>query len=362
MQSLCEAVCTHRKKDRLVDEMDLDVLDRRDRDRRLEKESLEVIDRYRRMDEWASSYHNLYSRTALDCQRRLSDNRIGKVGAMHFLQYTRPGNYDMLRLTAFENLSQPSVLQNPAVLRYMTFCMSSDPSPWIRASLWRSFGKLLAVVAIGDHLKAHQLETTDELVIENDAGAANQQAQAARKRAVDAAIAALKEEIGDNEDLARALWDAVNSNLLALHELQAMLDFCRMLYDPVDSLVVKLHYPRYWRVQYEGKVSLGVPLENKGEVKRLTTTQQGKLKFSRTKHVRTKAFVKWVPKAPSPVKKYDLLPPKTSGTKVVFKSLQPLQPTSQPPPVVEESTPRDAVSQPRQTLKLKLSGPRPAAG
>jgi transcription initiation factor TFIID subunit 2 len=361
MQSLCEAISTHRKKDRLVDEMDLDVLDRRDRDRRLEKESLDVIDRYRRMDEWASSYQNLYSRTALDCQRRLSENRIGKVGAMHFLQYTRPGNYDMLRLTAFENLSQPTVLQNPAVLRYMTFCMSSDPSPWIRASLWRSFGKLLAVIAIGDHLKAHQLDTTDELVIENDTGAANQQAQAARKRAVDAAIAALKEEIGDNKDLARALWDAVNSNLLALHELQAVLDFCRMLYEPVDSLVVKLNYPRYWRLEYKGKVSFKSLLEHKGGSEATDNHPQGKLKFSRTKHVRTKAFVKWVPKAPSPVKKYDLLPPKSSGTKVVFKSLAPSQPASQPSPV-EESAASEAVSQVRQTLKLKFSVPRPAAG
>ena len=255
MQSLCEAISTHRKKDRYVDEMDLDVLDRRDRDRGLEEDSLNVIDRYRRMDEWAGSYQNLYSRTALDCQRRLSDNKIGKVGAMHFLQYTRPGNYDMLRLTAFENLIQPSILHSPAVLHYTIFCMSSDPSPWIRACLWTSFGKLLAVLAIGDHLKAHQAETTEDLVIENDTDVGNQQAQAARKRAVDAAVAALKEEVGDNDDLKRSLWAAVKSDNLSIDELQAMLDFCRMLYAPVDSFIVKIRYPRYWKLESLGRVS-----------------------------------------------------------------------------------------------------------
>lgn len=264
MQSLCEAICTHGKKDRHLDEMDLDVLDRRDRDRQLEKDSLEVIDRYRRMDEWAGSYQNLYSRTALDCQRRLSDSRIGRASTMHFLQYTRPGNYDMLRLTAFDNLILPKILQSPAVLRYTTFCMSSDPSPWIRKSLRRFFGRLLAVVAIGDHLKSSQAEITEDLVIENDADAGNQQAQAARKRAVDVAIAALKEEVLDNDDLKTSLWAAVSCDTLSLEELQAMLDFCRMLYDPVDSLKITIKYPRYWRLERIGKVSLAAILGHSG--------------------------------------------------------------------------------------------------
>lgn len=265
MQSLCEAICTHRKKDRHVDEMSLDVLDRRDRDRQLEKDSLDVVDRYRRMDEWAGSYQNLYSRTALYCQRRLSDSGIGKVGAMHFLQYTWPGNYDMLRLTAFENLIQPTVLQSPAVLRYTMFCMSSDPSPWIRASLRSSFGKLLGIIAIGDHPKAHQAETTEDLVIENALETGDQQAQAARKRQVDVALAALKEEIGDNDNLKKSLWAAVNSDILTLDELEATLDFCRMLYDPVDSFVVKIKYPRFWKLEYKGKVSLAAFLVVQGE-------------------------------------------------------------------------------------------------
>jgi transcription initiation factor TFIID subunit 2 len=260
MQSLSEAISSHQRKDRHVDEMDLDVLDRRDRDRQLEKDCLDVIDRYRRMDEWTSSYQNLYSRTALDCQGRLSDSRIGSVGAMHFLQYTRPGNYDMLRLTAFENLIQPALLQNRAVLRYTTFCMSSDPSPWIRRRLRRSFGKLLAVIAIGDHLKAPQAENPEDLVIENDLDGGNQQAQAARKRLVDAAVAALKEEVGENDNLKTSLWAAVNSDVLSVDELQDTLDFCRMLYEPVDSFIFKIRYPRYWKLEHLGKVSLAVTL------------------------------------------------------------------------------------------------------
>jgi transcription initiation factor TFIID subunit 2 len=266
MQSLSNAISTHRKKDRHVDEMDLDVLDRRDRDRQLEKDCLDVIDRYRRMDEWAGSYQNLYSRTALDCQRQLSDCKIGTVGAMHFLQYTRPGNYDMLRQAAFHNLIQPTIFQKAAILRYVTFCMSWEPSPWIRSSLRRSFGKLLAVIAIGDHLKAQQAETTEDLVIEHELNAELQQAQAARKRVVETAIAALKEEIGNNDDLERSLWTAVKSDILSLEELQAMLDFCKMLYDPVDSFMFKFRYPRYWKLEYTGKVSPVATLSREGDV------------------------------------------------------------------------------------------------
>lgn len=256
MQSLCDAVSTHRKQDRHVDEMDLDVLDRRDRDRQQEKDCLDIIDRYRRMDEWAGSYQNIFSRTALDCQRQLSDSKIGTAGPMHFLQYTRPGNYDMLRQTAFHNLIQPSIFQNASVLRYVTFCMSWDPSPWIRANLRMSFGKVLALIAIGDHLKSQQVEATDDLVIEHDTATENQQAQAARKRVVETALAALKDELGENDELKRSLWATVDSYILSLEEIQVMLDFCRMLYDPVDSFKVKLRIPRYWRLQHMGKVSL----------------------------------------------------------------------------------------------------------
>jgi transcription initiation factor TFIID subunit 2 len=258
MQSLCEAVSTHRKKDRHVDEMDLDVLDRRDRDRQLEKDCLDVIDRYRRMDEWAGSFQNLYSRTAIDSQRRLSDCKIGTVGAMHFLQYTRPGNYDMLRLKAFDNLIQPSLFLNAAVLRYVAFCMSSDPSLWIRAGLRRSFGRLLGTVAIGDHLKAGQAETTEDLVIENASDLQNQRVQAARKRSLDTAIVALRDEVGANDHLKRSLWAAVNSDILSLDELQSMLDFCRMIYDPVDSFMFRVRYPRYWKLEYLGKVRVAI--------------------------------------------------------------------------------------------------------
>jgi transcription initiation factor TFIID subunit 2 len=255
MRSLCAAVSTHQKKDRHVDEMDLDVLDLRDRDLRLEKECVDIVDRHRRMDEWAGSYQNLYSRTALDCQRRLSDSGIGSVGPMQFLQYTRPGNYDMLRQTAFDNLIQPQLFQNTAVLRYVVFCMCSDPSPWIRARLRHSFGKLLAVIAIGDHLKAQQPESTDDLVIEQDANAVDQRVKQARKRILDIALAELKKEIGDNEQLKKSLWDAVNSDILPLDEMQSLLDFCRMLYDPIDSFKITIPYPRYWQVHKTEKVS-----------------------------------------------------------------------------------------------------------
>lgn len=256
MQSLCEALCTHHKKDRHVDDMDLDMLDRRDRDRQLEKNGLDVIDRYRRMDEWAGSFQNLYSRTALDCQRRLSDCRVGTVSAIHFLQYTRPGNYDMLRLAAFDNLIQPDMFQNAPVLHYIIFCMSSDPSPWIRTNLQRSFGKILATLAIGDGPRARRAESAEELVIETDLDAQSQQTKAARKRSIEVALAALKLELGDNEKLARSLWAAVNSKVLTLHEILTMLDFCRMLYDPLDSFVLKINYPRYWEVEHLGKVRI----------------------------------------------------------------------------------------------------------
>lgn len=87
---------------------------------------------------------------------------------------------------------------------------------------------------------------------------------------------------------------------------------------------------------------------------------QGQLKFTQTEQVRTKPLVKWVPKAQIPLKKYDLLPPKSSVPKISFKSSAP--PASPQPSPVGDINAGGGLSEPRPSLKLKISMPRPSAG
>jgi transcription initiation factor TFIID subunit 2 len=236
-----------------VDLMDADEEEERNIEYRLEQDCLAEIDRHRRMDEWASSYQNIYTRTALECQLRLSNAGIGHTTAMHFLPYTRPKNFDMLRLTAFNNLVESNIFDNESVLRYFLYCLVSDPSPWIRENLRRSFGKALAIKAIGE-TAAEIKQPQDGLVIEEEATLEAQQAELARKTTIEGALYALGDELDKHEALHSALWSALNSPYVGLGELQALLDFCKMLYPPIYEMKVVLKYPRYWKVEVEGKV------------------------------------------------------------------------------------------------------------
>lgn len=247
------------------------------------------IDRYRRMDEWNSSFQNLYSRSALECQSRLSRAGVSRFSPLHFLQYTRPGNHELLRKTAYEVLITPNVLQvgegTESVLKYIVHCMVADSSPFIRNNLQGAFAEILAKTAIGDRsalqidLDQAATKDTGDIVMEDtsaadtgaagadtitaDAGGANKAAKdeeelaRLRRTSIPQALRALKKELGnDNHDtLSRALWRAVNySEVPLLEDLKTLLDFCAMLYTAKEELKVDLKLPRYWKVEKEGKV------------------------------------------------------------------------------------------------------------
>lgn len=235
-------------------DMDIDVEDEMHELKQFENQFLEEIDRYRRMDEWTSSYQNLYSRTALECQAMLAAAGIGHFSPLHFLQYTRPGNYDMLRQTAYTILLTPSVLDDPAILRYILYCMVADSSPWVRQSIQRAFGKVLARRAIGDKSKKAE-PVGDGLLIEDSAAASSRQGELARRQTMEGAMAALKKELRDHASLRAALWNAITYDQITLDDLQTLLDFCRLLYEPINEMKVSLRLPRYWGVEYLGKVS-----------------------------------------------------------------------------------------------------------
>ncbi|OAP60085.1 hypothetical protein AYL99_05087 [Fonsecaea erecta] len=274
-----------------------------------ERQFLDEIDRYRRMDEWTSSYQNLYCRTALECQAMLASAGIGKFSPLHFLQYTRPGNYDMLRQTAYEVLVTPKVFDNPSILRYVLYCMVADPSPFIRQSLQRAFGKVLGRRAIGERTETAQ-PVADSLIVEGAAADTDEpskrQEELARRQTLSGAVKALREDLGKNDALKSALWNAICYDQITLEDMQTLLDFCRLLYEPVNEVKVTLYLPRYWKVQNLGK---------------------GKIKFSRTSKVRKKPMQKWQP-APPPTASFGPRPeiPQSrpsigggSGLKLKFK-------------------------------------------
>lgn len=258
MEALCHAMLGKvEEPSDVMDDFDMDRALEAQAEEQLEKDAIAELDRYRRMDEWSSSFQNVYSRAALRCQMRLMQAKILNLDIMQFLPYTRAGTYDLLRLDAFECMVELDIFRNPELLRWFIFTMSSDSSACIRRRLHSLFGKALAPVAFGHETKteAPATDTTDNLIIEQESSTEVRQADLARRQTVTGALSALKREISGDQVLKESLWAACNSPCIGVLELSEFTDLCRVLYDAITSRMVSLKYPRYWSVKHLGRVS-----------------------------------------------------------------------------------------------------------
>ena len=144
MRSLCEAMLGKietRQED--MDDFDMERVLQAQAEEQLEQDAVAEIDRYRRMDEWSSSYQNVYSRAALQCQTQLMKANILGFDFMQFLPYTRAGTYDLLRLDAFECLVEMDMFKSPELVKWFIFTMSTDSSAGLRRRLHVAVDQLM---------------------------------------------------------------------------------------------------------------------------------------------------------------------------------------------------------------------------
>ena len=276
MKSLCNALLGKSETNsEEISDFDIQRVLEAQAEEELQRESIAELDRYRRMDEWTSSFQNLYTRAALYCQVQLMKANVVELDLMQILPYTRAGNYDLLRLDAFECLVLDlDRCRTPEIVKWLIYSMSSDGSPWIRWRLHTLFGRALAPIAFfgfgapTDHPPPPPGGGSD-LIIEQEGSTEVRQVDLARRQTVTGAIDALKTEMAGNYTLRTCLWAACNAPDIGVLEISDFVDLCRILYDPVTSSLVRLKYPRYWRVQHLGNVGTPPPPFPQGDFPRL---------------------------------------------------------------------------------------------
>jgi len=163
--------------------------------------------------------------------------------------------------------------------------LSTDPSPFVREHLFEVFCQGLATIAFGDEkpvevapskalqngdvkgdvvmgeggVNAGDLAIegeVDSLIVEQDVSLDARKAQIARTTTIEGALTALKQELKENAGLREALWKAIKSVVIEVHEQRDLLDICAVLYDAVEAWVIKIKYPRYWEAKHLGRVSV----------------------------------------------------------------------------------------------------------
>jgi len=221
-----------------------------------EKEAIDEIERYRRIDEWITTYHNIYSITALDCLQKLTKAGLVKDKTKEVLQYTRATNADLVRLEAFKCLNEMGLTRRMPMMKYLLHSAVDEPSPFLRNRLAVCFGEALGHIAFGDDepenpdtQAAHAVDgdIDGQLVVEQEVSNEARQLEATRKTTPEGAIVALKAALGSEVVFKAALWYATTSPSLSVDEVSDFCDIAALLYDPIASLNVAVKLPRSYR-------------------------------------------------------------------------------------------------------------------
>ncbi|KAF2754193.1 hypothetical protein EJ05DRAFT_494569 [Pseudovirgaria hyperparasitica] len=218
-----------------------------------------LFSRYQRSDEWIPSFQNVYTITALQCQLKLMVRGAIPRRMSEFMQYTRPGNSDLVRLKALGCLTQFGMLRNSAFVKFLVHQLEADPSPFVREQAYQILGRGLGQFATGElTIESRPVRPTNVqnvgFVVEQEMTAeTNPEGVEQRNKSLDLAKSGLKQDLGNNEVLKTAMESALRSSITGVKEIEDLLDVCGLLYDTVDKLVIKVRMPRYWRVTYAGE-------------------------------------------------------------------------------------------------------------
>ncbi|OTA64225.1 hypothetical protein K449DRAFT_328323 [Hypoxylon sp. EC38] len=313
--------------------------------------ALEEIERFRRRDEYSPSYQNCFTIAALEAFCLLMKAKVIPTDPIMFVQYLQDRTFDLVRIKACESLVELGMLNNPTFLRFFLTLISTDPSPYVRDRLFKALCQGLGSIAIGEseepEKQAPSEPAKDDLIVEKDDSTIETKKKSkARKIDFSVALAALKAETAEKEDLQDAIWKAIDSPILTLSERIKLLELCSILVEEEPSLVLNFEYPSYWTVE-RGE---------KGRNKCLVTFRR---------HFRTrprKSYARQsLPPRPEPKRTITLNLNRSMSISAKATTPSTAQPPQQPP-VTSTSKPSETIPASKpvvQSASTESDGPRP---
>ncbi|KAM0335420.1 hypothetical protein ACHAQA_000465 [Verticillium albo-atrum] len=269
---LLEALATSMIPEKRPDtEVMLDDTITTDEEEQFLQDALTEIDRYRRMDEWANSYHNIWTITALDCKRRLMKAGVIPKDGLDFMQYLQDETHDLVRIKAFEALVDLGFMMDDVVFPHLLRTLSTDKSPFVRHKLLKVFSIGLAGLAFGEFSKPKSATRPqpadlfldglgvdepkdDMLVVEaGDKETTERRQEFLRKHDMHTALTALKAEMKEQFShheitIQKTLWHAINQKTLGRAEKATLLEFCGLMFDASDEWIISIPLPQRWKV------------------------------------------------------------------------------------------------------------------
>lgn len=223
--------------------------------------AIDEIERCLRMDGWLPSVHNMITTTAIQQKERLWVRGYLPVKFDELIQYTKPGNYSEVRISAFQSLLNLGGIYNKAVVHYLFSTITFDNFEFVKAGLVNALNNTLGRLALrGDYkprLKARNTGRSGQqqgamgsfLVVEDSSVTKDVRHDLQARSTVKGALELLKRQMDRNSVLKYELWGAINSKRVSLYDKRRLLDISSAVFPKKDSYIVDLKTPKLMRLR-----------------------------------------------------------------------------------------------------------------
>ena len=145
----------------------------------------------------------------MHCMQRLMENNVIDRRTTDFLQYSRIGNLDVVRLKAFDCLIRLGMMCNSAFVSYTLSAIENDSSPYFRKEIlglfWQGLGTLVINQTSDTSENGTSIERQGNLIIEQQTTTENKTQDLARARTVPGILEELRKKLGEDDEIKQAL-------------------------------------------------------------------------------------------------------------------------------------------------------------
>lgn len=202
----------------------------------LRAQATQEIERLQALDRLVPSYHNVVTLAALDFQQAMVFANLRPLELVHFVEYTREGNFAPVRMAAFNALLLLNGLQHKVLSRYYFAVLASDEDHVVRTELARGLCDALAVMVatgeLGITRQRHEtLQEGDPLgsIAEQESMLADEAEQNEQM------IKVLRREIGRSVSVRDGFLAAFASSKHNHHMRWALMHLAELLFKPAED-------------------------------------------------------------------------------------------------------------------------------
>lgn len=220
------------------------------------------INRLEKLDEWIPSYQNVVAIACVRQKVRLAIHGLLKLSFEELLFLTLDKHPIEIRIEAFRGLFVLGGLKNSLILNYfLKTCLFGSKIAYYRHRLLKSFVESICIAAVEgtpSNLDDPEFRSLDKLednsnigndqtnmvIIEEDSNKEVDKRRDIYARAtLHGAIEILRRDYSIGEGLKNTFWELIHSSLLNIYERRIIYNICEVLYDEIDSFIVKIPIP-----------------------------------------------------------------------------------------------------------------------